>query len=186
MNEQHISIAGCFTTGGELLSYLKTGHADIILLDVTLPDSNGIELCREIKKHSPKTVVLMISNHSERSIIMQTIQNGASGYLLKNASPEELMGCIREALNGQITFSKEVKEIISRPSKNELKGIAKLTRREKQILKLLAEGKTSSMIAEELFVSPLTVDSHRRNLLQKFDVSNVAALMREATRQDLL
>lgn len=186
VHEKNISITASFTSGAGLLSYLKTDSADVVLLDITLPDSNGIDLCAEIKKNFPRTLVLILSNHSERSMIMQTIQNGASGYLLKNSSPEELLRCIHEALNGQITFSKEVKEIISRPSKNELDGIAKLTKREKQILKLLAEGKTSSMIADELFVSPLTVDSHRRNLLQKFDVKNVAALMREAARRQLL
>ncbi|GAA4303100.1 response regulator transcription factor [Compostibacter hankyongensis] len=186
VREQDIAIAGCFVDGAGIRSFLGTNEADVVLLDITLPDINGMELCREIKKLSPSTLVLVISNHSERSIIMQSIQNGASGYLLKNASLEELTGCIHEALSGNITFSKEVKDIISRPTKNELKGVPQLTKRERQILKLLAEGRTSAMIAEALFISPLTVDTHRRNLMQKFEVKNAAELIMAATQQQLL
>lgn len=185
-HEKDMIIADCFIDGESTLSFFKTDTVDVVLLDITLPDMNGMDLCREIKKLSPDTLVLIISNHSERSIIMQSIQNGANGYLLKNASLEELTGCIAEALRGMITYSKEVKEIIGRPSKNELSGIPQLTKREKQVLELLAEGKTSQMIADALFVSSFTVDTHRRNLMQKLDVKNVAGLIMEASKHQLL
>lgn len=185
-NREHIRIAGCFTTGAGIMDFLKNNRADIVLLDITLPDANGMDLCKEIKQLSPSTCVLALSNHSERSIIMQMLQNGASGYLLKNASGEELMNCINEALSGQVTFSREVKEIIARPGVNELKQMPQLTRREKEILQLISDGKTTVGIAEELSLSPLTVETHRRNLLQKFDVKNVAALIKTAAQQGLL
>jgi DNA-binding NarL/FixJ family response regulator len=177
-----------FTSGNDFINYLKEHIAliDIVLLDITLPDKSGIEICKEVKTLSPNTRVLAFSNHNERSIIMQMLHNGASGYLLKNSSSAELKACINEALDGQITFSKEVKRIMAHPSINELKTIPPLTKREKEILRMIADGKTSIEIAEELFVSPLTIETHRRNLMQKFDVKNVAALIKISTQQQLI
>lgn len=117
---------------------------------------------------------------------MQTIQNGASGYLLKNSSIDELRHCISEGLKGNICYTKEVMEIISRPSKNQIQGMPRLTRREKEILALIAAGKTSQVIGQELFLSPLTIDTHRKNLIQKFGVKNVAELIMAATQQQIL
>lgn len=185
-NKKYFQIAATFKDGGGIRNFIKTNEADIVLLDITLPDSNGIELCAEIKKMRPETSVIMLSNRSERSIIMQCIQNGASGYLLKNATIDELHSCIRGALSGNIVFCNEVKEIISKPSQNELSGIPRLTKREKEILKLLTEGKTSVAIAEELFLSPLTVDTHRKNIIQKFQVKNVAELINVAVQNNLV
>lgn len=181
-HEENIELLEGFCQGHELLSYMRTHRTDLVLLDITLPDINGMDLCLMIKEISENTLILILSNHTERSIILQTIQNGASGYLLKNSSLPELRKCIDEALKGNICYSKEVIEIISRPSKNASQGPPKLTRREKQILTLLSEGKTSQIIGEELFLSPLTIDTHRRNLIQKFGVKNVAELIMAASR----
>nr|WP_280695974.1 response regulator transcription factor [Chryseobacterium sp. H1D6B] len=152
---------------------------------MALPDTNGIELCKEIKKISPDTSVIMFSNRSERSVIIQCIQNGASGYLLKNTSIEELTECLKGVLSGNIVFCNETKQIISRPSNNEL-VLPRLTKREKQILKLVAQGKTSTVIADELFLSPLTVDTHRKNLLQKFQAKNSTELITMAFQQNMI
>ena len=185
-NENNIQVIGGFGNGAGILAYLKLNKVDLILLDISLPDVNGMDLCQMIKNESLSTIILILSNHTERSIIMQTIQNGASGYLLKNSSIDELRNCIAEAVKGNISFSKEVVEIISRPSKNQLQERPRLTRREKEILALIAEGKTSQNIASELFLSPLTVDTHRKNLIQKFEVKNVAELIMAATHLQLL
>ncbi|WP_345949183.1 response regulator transcription factor [Mucilaginibacter sp. PAMB04274] len=185
-NEQNIHLIGGFYSGADLLTYLGANEVDLILLDITLPDINGMELCQMIKKLSISTIILILSNHTERSIIMQTIQNGASGYLLKNSAIDELRHCIAEALGGKICYSKEVIEIIGRPTKNDLQGAPRLTRREKEILALIAEGKTSQMIGQELFLSPLTIDTHRKNLIQKFGVKNVAELIMAANQQQIL
>ncbi|MGU3373717.1 response regulator [Chryseobacterium sp. M5A1_1a] len=184
-SQPFFNIPETFTSGSELISFIKFNKVDIILLDITLPDANGTELCREIKKISPDISVIMFSNRSERSIIMQSIQNGASGYLLKNTSIHELVICIKGALSGDIVFCNETKQIISRPSQNEL-SIPRLTKREKQILQLVAQGKTSIMIAEELFLSPLTVDTHRKNLLQKFQVKNSTELVNYAIQYQMI
>lgn len=184
-NENDLEVIGGFCNGKEILAYIRLNKVDLILLDITLPDINGMDLCRMIKKESIATMILILSNHTERSIIMQTIQNGASGYLLKNSSVDELRNCITEAIKGNICFSKEVTDIISRPNKNQLQGRPQLTKREKQILALIAEGKTSQAIAGELFLSPLTIDTHRKNLIQKFEVKNVAELIRAAHQQQM-
>jgi len=181
-----IEIAGSFTTGNAFIEFLKSNTVHIVLLDITLPDVNGMDLCREIKKIAPNTHVLGLSNHSERSMIVQMLHNGATGYLLKNVSAEELTQCIHEALNGQVTFSKAVREIMARPSMSELKGVPQLTKREKEILQFIADGKTTSAIAAELFLSPLTVETHRKNLMQKFEVKNVAALIKEAVQRHMI
>lgn len=184
-NEPLFSISESFTTGVETISFINSNKADIILLDITLPDSNGINLCKEIKKISPNTSVIMFSNRSERSIVMQCIQNGASGYLLKNTSIDELIKCIKGVLSGDIVFCNEIKQIISKPSQNEF-TVPRLTKREKQILKLLAQGKTSGIIADELFLSPLTVDTHRKNLLQKFQAKNSMELISLAIQENII
>lgn len=183
---EHISLAGAFTSGGDFLSFIQGNHVDIVLLDITLPDVNGIDLCKEIKQLSPVTNVLALSNHSERSIMMQILQNGGSGYLLKNIAADELMACIEDAAGGRVAFSSGAQEIMARPSIAELKGIPQLTKREKEILHMIASGKTSNMIAEELYLSPLTIETHRKNLMQKFEVKNVAALIKTATEHRII
>ena len=175
-----------FTRGLEFISFLRQNEVNLVLLDISLPDVSGIELCKEIKKISPQTIVLGLSNQTERSMMLQMLQSGASGYLLKNVSPDELLTCIQEALHGLIAFSREAKEIMGRPSKAGLNEVASITKREKQILELLAQGKTTAAIATELFLSPLTVDTHRKNLLQKFEVKNTAELLMAAVQQKLL
>jgi len=185
-NSNDIDVIGSFHNATDLITFLKYNHLDMVLIDVMLPDINGIELCAEIKKISPQTIVIAISNHTERSIIMQIIQNGASGYVLKNASVDELKHCMENAMRGDIAFSKEVIEIIAKPSINDLKGRPKFTKREKQILKLIAQGKTTALIADELYLSPLTVETHRRNMMQKLDVKNAIELINTATEQLLI
>lgn len=178
----------CFTTGQSFIEFVQKdpGSTDIVLLDITLGDVNGIDLCKKIKTIAPSVIVLAFSNHNERSSIMRMLQNGASGYLLKNASAEELIGCLDDALNGQVALSKEAREIVARPQINDLRAVPVITKREKEILRLIADGETSVAIGEKLHLSPLTVETHRRNLMQKFEVKNVAALIREVVSQNLI
>ena len=183
--KDNLEIAGCFTTGKETLDFLSSRTADVVLLDISLPDMNGADLCLKIKTVYPSTCVLAISNHSERSIITQMLQNGASGYLLKNASSEELIHSIIHAINGHPALSREVQSILAQ-NDAPIRQIPRLTRREKEVLKLVAEGMTTGDIAEKLFISPLTVETHRRNLMQKFEVNNTAALIKTAMEHKLI
>lgn len=185
-NTPGMEIAGCFSNAGECLAFLQAHHADILLLDIGLPDTSGLDLCREVQSASPATRIIALSNHSERSMILQMLQQGASGYLLKNVAADELIRCIREAHDGLLTFSKAVREIMAKPSAAELRDTPQLTKREKEILLLIADGKTTTDIAAMLHLSPLTVETHRKNLLQKFGTPNVAAMIRQAVQQGLM
>src|SRR5690606_32447366 len=113
-------------------------------------------------------VVLAISNLSERSIVRQMLKNGAKGYMLKTAEPKDILRCIQDALNGKTALSGEVRKIMEASELDSQLEIPELTKREKQILEMLSKGKKSAEIATELFISPLTVKTHRATLLQKF------------------
>lgn len=184
--KKDLTIVGKFTTGLDFLTFFRHTKVGIVLLDIMLPDMNGMDLCKEIKTMAPETTVLALSNHHNRSVIMKMLQNGASGYMLKNIPVEELMDCINEALNGQITFSQVVKEIIASPQVIDHRELVKLTTREKEILLMIASGKTTGDIAEQLHLSKFTIESHRKNLLQKFKAKNVATLISAASQQGFL
>ncbi|ANH80787.1 DNA-binding response regulator [Niabella ginsenosidivorans] len=175
-----------FTTGRELQAYLKSGIADVILLDIVLPDINGLELCKDIKKKRPETVILAISNQTERSMIVQMLQNGASGYLLKNASADELLDCIERGMKGEPALCNGARAIMSRPSPNDWEGIPSLTKREKEILKLIADGFSSTDIADKLFLSQLTVETHRKNIIQKFQTNNMFSVIKLAMEHKMI
>ena len=184
-NETNIHIIGTFTNGQSFLSFLNGGtKVHLALLDYNLPDTNGANLCKEIKSTFPNVAIIALSNYNDRSFILQMLQSGASGYLLKNISATELMSSINNVLAGNLAFSKDVAGIINQPA-TEIDP-PQLTRRETEVLAMIAAGKTSAAIAGELFVSPLTIETHRRNLMQKFKVNNAAALIKTATRFDLL
>ncbi|SEA30749.1 DNA-binding response regulator, NarL/FixJ family, contains REC and HTH domains [Arachidicoccus rhizosphaerae] len=184
--DDQLDIVGLFDNGASFLEFIVGHEVDVVLLDIGLPDINGMELCKQIKTENPGVVIILLSNHTERSIILQTMQNGANGYLLKNASLPKLKEAIFKAIAGQIVYSEEVSQILSQPSQKQLQGIPKLTKREMEILQFIAEGKTSGQIAAELYLSVLTVDTHRKNLMQKLEVKNAAELIRAAVQHQLL
>ncbi len=175
-----------FTRGNDLLTFLEKEPIDIVLLDISLPDINGIDLCLEIKRIAPQVIILGLSNHTERSVILQLMQNGASGYLLKNIDIVELESCLDEAINKQMVFSNAVKEIIANPISSDLPLLPKLTKRETEILKLIASGKTSVQIGEELFLSPLTIETHRKRMMSKFKTKNMMSLIKIASDNKLI
>ncbi|KFF20273.1 response regulator transcription factor [Flavobacterium hydatis] len=181
-----IEIIQTFESGITLLDYIQTNQVDLILMDIFLPVINGTDLCKTIKQKYPKVIIIGISSQSERSLVMQFIQNGGNGYILKNASFEEFKRCIYKAIDGEIVFSDEVKTIISQPLSEDLEQVPSLSRREKDIAVLLSKGKSTQEIADELFLSFLTVQTHRRNILQKYKMKNVAELMTHLLKNNLL
>lgn len=185
-NIETIKVVECFNSGKSLFEYYDLDKLDILLLDIFLADSNGIDICLKIKKQYPKIIILAMSSQSERSIIFQMIKNGANGYLLKSASLEEFRNCINKVTRGQLVFSNEVSEIISQPNISDLKTIPRLTLREREILQLLKKGKSTQEIADTLFLSFLTIQTHRRNMLIKFQVKNIIELMNFVSENGLL
>jgi DNA-binding NarL/FixJ family response regulator len=159
---------------------LAITSADILLLDINLPDGNGLELCPEIKKKYPELKILALSNFNERSIILRMLHNGASGYLLKSSSTAEIEKAIRNIVDGNLHFGKEAQKILTTITAQELIEIPPVTKREKEVLKYLADGLTTPQIAEKMFVSAVTVDSHRKSLMQKFEVNKTVLLLQRA------
>ncbi len=180
-----VEICGAAHDAHSALELLKTIPAEVALVDVNLPDINGIDLCLALRKEFPKLKILGLSTFKERSYITRMIEAGASGYLLKNASKEELEDAINTARKGRMYMSMEVAAVLAKPAK-EQSSIPLLTAREKEVLHLIAEGFTNQEIAEKLFISILTVDSHRKNLLAKFGVKNTAAMVRVALEHKLI
>ena len=170
----------------EAMSRLKEGPIDIVLLDINLPDINGIDLCKKIKGNFPDIKIVGLSTFSDRSYILRMLDNGASGYLIKSASAEEIEKALRTVLAGNLYLSLSMEHVLRPAASLQTGHLPALTRREKEVLQLIADGKTNAQIATELFISPLTVDSHRKNLLTKLDVHNTAALIRLAVEQHLL
>ena len=173
-----IELVGKFSNAESMLGFIQHNAADIVLLDINLPDKNGIDACLDIKSMNSAIKVIAISNINEYSIIRRMLDSGASGYILKNADAEEVISGIQKAINGEITLSRSIQLMFENHNAGDLPIV---TRREKEVLSLLARGMSSIEIGEKIFISPLTVESHRRNLLQKFKVNNVAALIHKAT-----
>lgn len=181
-----IKIIEKFESGVSLLDYIEDNTVDLILMDIFLPVINGVDLCKTIKQKHPKIVIIGMSSQSERSLVMQFIQNGGNGYILKNASFDEFKDCIYKATAGEIVFSEEVKTIISQPLSEDLERIPGLSRRERDIALLLSKGKSTQEIADDLFLSFLTVQTHRRNILQKYKMKNVAELIAFLLKNNML
>ncbi|MNS46163.1 Response regulator protein VraR [compost metagenome] len=182
----NIEIVEKFESGIALLDYIEDNNVDLILMDIFLPVINGADLCKTIKQKHPKIVIIGMSSQSERSLVMQFIQNGGNGYILKNASFDEFKECIYKAIDGEIVFSEEVKTIISQPLSEDLERIPGLSRRERDIALLLSQGKSTQEIADDLFLSFLTVQTHRRNILQKYKMKNVAELIAFLLKNNML
>ncbi|WET01022.1 response regulator transcription factor [Flavobacterium sp. YJ01] len=183
---ENIEIVQKFGSGISLLEYIEDHKIDLILMDIFLPIINGVDLCKTIKQKHPKIVIIGMSSQSERSLVMQFIQNGGNGYILKNASFDEFKNCIYKAIDGEIVFSEEVKTIISQPLSEDLERIPGLSRRERDIALLLSQGKSTQEIADDLFLSFLTVQTHRRNILQKYKMKNVAELIAFLLKNNML
>ncbi|GGC36060.1 DNA-binding response regulator [Parapedobacter defluvii] len=179
-----VAVAGLAQNASQALELIKANKPDIVITDINMPEISGIELTAEIGKEYPGIKVIAMSTFNERSYISQMVQQGASGYLLKSASKEEIETAILTVNAGRLYMSLDLD--MSKQEQQEIKKIPVLTSREKEVLLLIAEGLTNPQIAERLFVSPYTVDSHRKNLLTKFEVNNTAGLIKLAVRIGLV
>jgi len=178
-NETDITIAGSSGTAAACLKYFASNTADVLLMDINLPDMSGVDLCQLIKTRNKEVMVLALSTFNQGIYMNKIMENGASGYLLKNITRQELIDGIKTASNGGIYFSFEAGKIYKATlEKSSHQPI--LTKREKEIVKLIAEGFTNARIARHLFLSVDTVDTHRKNLYTKLNVKNTALLIRYA------
>ncbi|MCH5717726.1 response regulator [Niabella hibiscisoli] len=182
MHEKDISWMGHATSAASCLAFLKSNQPDVILMDINLPDKTGIDLCKEVKTLYPSIFIIGLSTFNQHSFISKMMDNGASGYILKNATRPEIMEAINTVIKGKLFFSAEASHALQQSP--DISII--LTRREKEVLELIADGLTNNEIAEKLYISITTVDTHRKNLLSKFDCRNVASLVRKASQLNFI
>jgi len=183
--DEHIEFIGHASNAESCLAFLRQEQPDVILMDISMPDKNGIELCREVKEKYPAIQILGLSTFDESAFIKKMLDNGASGYVLKNANKLELSKAIQMVYMGQKYLSPGASKSFREGKKREAE-LPFITRREKEVLKLIAEGFTNIEIGERLFISASTVDTHRKSLLGKFNMKNTAALIRFVTQRNLI
>ena len=181
-NEKGIEWMGHATNAASCLGFLKNQQTDIILMDINLPDMSGIDLCKEVRQKYPSVFVLGLSTFNQQAFIRNMIDNGASGYVLKNADKEELLEAIVAVQQGKTFLSHEA-NLSLRDKEDKMPPIS---RREKEVLLLIAEGLTNNEIADKLFISVPTVNTHRKSLLEKLEAKNTAILIGRATKLGLI
>jgi two-component system response regulator NreC len=183
-----IVIKGEASNGQLALEMLRALKIDLVLLDVDMPVMNGIQTLEQIKKEFPDIKVVMLTMHEEKALINTLLQMGADGYLLKNASKEDLLVCLDRVSNNVTYISSEVNAILlqSEPAKQRNPLFDQLTDRELEIIALIAQGLSNKEIGEKLFISHRTVDTHRTNVMSKLGVHNVAGIVKFAIVNGLL
>lgn len=172
-------------TGARGLSYLNGNHFDIILLDINLPDMSGIDFCSQAKARFPDLKVLVVTSLAQRHIIDRAVQAGAMGFVLKTSDIRDITEGIKQVMAGKSYFGTGVQNLMEGHSVSGTSDPV-ITRRESEILRLIADGYTNQEIADRLFISSSTVDSHRKNLLMKFDAKNTAALVKTAISKGII
>jgi DNA-binding NarL/FixJ family response regulator len=168
----------------ELMAFLKKEQPDVLLMDINLPQKSGLDLCKEVKAKYPAIHIIGLSTSDQASVIRKMQENGASGYLLKDASKQEIIMALQQVNKGRDYVSFSVAEVLKKKTPNDQLPV--LTKREKEILEFIAEGLTNQEIATKLFLNTTTVDSHRKNMLTKFNVKNTAALIKIAVSNQLI
>jgi DNA-binding NarL/FixJ family response regulator len=179
-----VRLLGLCKNAFETIELIKNQMPDVLITDINMPEVNGIALAQKLAKEYPSVKVLAMSTYKERSYVGQMIQHGATGYVLKSASKEEIEAAILDVYEGKLYVSEDIGW--SAKEQSDLAKIPALSSREKEILLLIAEGLPNPKIAEKLFLSLHTVDTHRKNLLTKFGVSNTASLIHIASKNNII
>jgi DNA-binding NarL/FixJ family response regulator len=189
--ERDFSIAGVAADGLEALSLTERLKPTVLVLDLMMPGLGGLELLRILRERAPRTRIVILSMHSSSAFIAQALQNGAIGYVLKECTEENLVRAVREAAAGRRFLSPPVTEIainayIEQSKSGSFDPHDTLTARQREVLQLVAEGRTSAEIGARLNISQRTVENHRAALMQKLGLQNQAELIRHAIRHGLI
>lgn len=185
-DHERIRVVGGSTAGKEAFLQLKKLAVDVVLLDINLPDIDGVELNKILRQALPAIKVIALTMHHEASFIQSMIRGGARGYVLKNSSQEQLQNAILAVAAGDTWFGKDIMQSLMPDKMASSSMIPKLSRREKEVLTLITQEYTNYEIADKLFISQHTVETHRKNLLQKLNVKNTAGLVRFALERGLV
>ena len=176
------TVVGVAHSAAECRQSIGFWKPDILLLDVGLPDCSGLDFCKEIKSDCPMVRVLALTTHNEYTVVRQMLDNGASGYLIKNAMPEEILGGIKAVAAGETFLCHEIDLLMKRPPERNIW----LSPRERELLRLISDGLTNPEIAERIFLSPETIRGYRKNLLLKLGAKNTAVLVKIAIEGKLI
>jgi len=191
--EADFIVAGYANNGKEAIQLLETTPADVILIDIEMPLMNGFDTAEHIIRKYPGIKIIALTTHDEKSIVRKMIDAGASGYLLKNIDKTTLLEAIHTVLEGRLYLSSEItvslnslRDPLEKEAGNREPAMDLLSAREVEILIQIANGKSNNKIAEELFLSPKTIDTHRTNIMQKLSINNVVGLVRFALKNGLV
>ena len=180
----HIEIVGAVTSGREALELAAQVQPDIAILDINMPDLNGLDATVEFREHLPNVKLLILSMHDDKEYVAAAIQHGARGYVLKDVSTREIVTAIEAIHNGGLYFSSGISDVLATlPTQPD--AVSSLTTREINVLVLVAEGRSNKEVARELDISVRTVETHRKNLKRKLGINSVAGLTRYVIENDL-
>lgn len=182
-DQKDIVLMGHASNADSCLTFIQNGLPDVILMDISMPGKSGIDLCKEVRERYPSVFVIGLSTFNQFTYVDDMIRNGASGYLLKNATKQEITEAIHTVVKGKMYMSDEAANTLKNATPQESPV---LTRRENEILRLIAEGFANPQIAEKLFLSISTVDTHRKSLMRKLNIKNTALLVRYAIDQKII
>ena len=188
-DEENIDVIGEVGNGNDLFDLLKTKTPDLIITDISMPDISGIEVAKHVSENYPDIKILILSMHSNEEFISKALNVGANGYLPKDTNMTELLEAINTIYKGENYFNKEISNTILKSlinkSKEESSSNKTLTKREKEIIKLVVEGLTNKEIADKLCISIRTVDSHKNNIMQKLNLKSSVELVKYAIKNKL-
>ena len=179
------TVCGEAENGRAAVELARNLRPQVAILDITMPDLNGVDTIRLIKNESPETLVLMLTMHESEALAEQVLKAGAQGYLLKSDASEMLPVAIRRLMEGKNFVSRQLQNVKSGKSDGESNSLSRLTPRERQTVQLLGEGKSNKQIADALGISTGTVETHRKNILSKLHLHSTAELVRFAIRNNL-
>ncbi len=180
-----IEVVGEASNAEQLMELLETNKIHVVLIDISMPGLNGLEAIAAARDKFPEVRFIVLTMHAEGQYVVKAVRSGAFGYLIKNADESELIHAIREVANGKKYFNSEISQLMIGNMALE-ESHKKLSDREQEILTLVSEGKTTKEIAEEIFVSARTVETHRVNMMKKLNVQNSAELIKKAAHLGLI
>ncbi len=187
-----VEVVGEARDGREAVALATTAQPDVVVMDISMPLLNGLEATRQILLKNPRLNVLILSMYSDETYVVQVLRAGARGYLLKDSAEEELIDAVRAVSKGQTFFSPKIKEMLLGDSMQRLReeGVSDsyelLTAREREVLQLIAEGKSNKEAAAALYVSPTTIETHRARIMEKLDLHSTADIVLYSVRKGIV
>ena len=190
--EPDLQVAGEVADGREAVAWIERNAVDVVIMDVAMAGLNGVEATAQITRKQPTARIVMLSMHSDESYVLRCLRAGAKAYVLKESAESELIAAIRAVLSGRSYFSPKVRRLLQQEHIEQLRRAGRedtydlLSEREREVLQLIAEGNTNKEIAGRLFLSVYTVETHRKNILEKLQLRGAADLILFAVRKGIV